>query len=116
MTINKELECVLNDLLQSYLVLKINGKSYRKGRFVLYKHKNFYLTLILKLDNDKIKKVELPIPYNIERWDADGLVYFDYRFTALAQNNKPLLAVIKKLPKTGNNKFYNSILEIKEQI
>jgi hypothetical protein len=113
MTINDtEIEEVLMELLQKDLRLSINNKQYRKGKLLLFKQNNYHLELtVIKNDTD-MKRFEIPIPFGIEKWKGDGLVYFDYRLSTLSKNDKVVGEILKNLPTEGNNKFYNKILEI----
>lgn len=110
------LEELLKTLFQKYLKFYLKGKVCKEGRFILFKQNNFHYTLTLKNEKKGLEKFEIPVPFNIEEWEAeDGvnpLVYFDYRLSTLAKNNNELLKILSRIPKEGNNKFYNSILEI----
>lgn len=113
MTINgTEIEEVLIGLLQKDLKLSINNKQYRKGKLLLFKQNNYHLELTVRKNDTDMKRFEIPIPFGIEKWEADGLVYFDYRLSTLSKNDKVVGEMLKKLPTEGNNKFYNKILEI----
>ena len=113
MTINDtEIEFVLKDLLQKDLKLSINNKQYRKGKLLLFKQNNYHIELTVRKNETDIKRFEIPIPFAIEKWNDDGLVYFDYRLLTLAKNNDTIYKMLKNLPTEGNNKFYNKILEI----
>ena len=65
--------------------------------------------------NGATKKFEIPIPYDAEMWENDKLVYFDYRLSKLSKNNPELQDLIRSIPREGNNKYYDTILEIEIQ-
>ena len=106
-----EIEETLKGLLQKDLKLSINNKQYRKGKLLLFKQNNYHIELTVRKNDVDIKRFEIPIPFGIEKWEEDGLVYFDYRLSTLAHNPK-LTKLLESLPTEGNNKFYNKILEI----
>jgi len=107
------IEYTLMDLLQKDIKLSINNKQYRKGKLLLFKQSNYHLELTVRKNDIEFKRFEIPIPFSIERWDEDGLIYFDYRLSVLANKDKPLYERLCKLKQQGNNKFYNNILEIR---
>jgi len=113
MTINDtELEDTLKYLLQKNLKLYINNKQYRKGRLLLFKQNNYHIELTIKKNDTDVKKFEIPIPFAVELWKDDGLVYFDYRLLTLTKKNTMVYNILKPLSVETNNKFYDKILEI----
>lgn len=110
--IDNEVEEVLKGLLQKDIKLVINNKQYRKGKFLLFKQNNYYIEFTVKRSNSDIKRFEIPIPFAVEQWKEDGLIYFDYRLSTLSNNDNKIHQMLKKLPAKGNNKFCNKILEI----
>ena len=114
MTINDtELENILKYLLQKNLKLSIKNKQYRKGKLILFKQKNYHIEITIKKNEDDIKRFEIPIPFNIEIWKEDGLIYFDYRLITLANNDKVIYNELKKLESDkAKHRFYDQILEI----
>ena len=109
--LDTELEKVLMSLLQKDLKLTINNKQFRKGKFLLFKQNNYCLEFTIKKGDD-IKRFEIPIPFNIEKWEDDGLIYFDYRLKTLSARDSELLEMLKSIPVVGGNRFYDNILEI----
>jgi len=104
-------ETTLKYLLQKDIKFNLNGKSYKKGKLILFKQRNYHLELTLQKNNNT-KKIEIPIPYNIEMWADDNLVYFDYRLTTLSKGDKELYNLITKMVQQSYSKFYDSILEL----
>ena len=111
---NTKLEEVLKFLLQKQLKFIIKNKQVKKGKLILFKQNNYHLELMMEMNGDN-KKFEIPIPYDAEVWEDDNLVYFDYRLTTLGKNNPKLQKLIRSIPKEGNNKYYDTILEIEIQ-
>lgn len=106
------LEEVLKTLLQKNLKFNLNNKKYKIGKLILFKQNNYHIEFTINKGDDDLRRFEVPIPFNVENWEEDGLVYFDYRFATLAKNDKDLHRLLLSLPKEGNNKFYDKILEI----
>ena len=107
-----QIEETLKELLQKNLKLSINNKQYRKGKLLLFKQNNYHIEFTIKKNDIDIKRFEVPIPFAVEKWNNEGLVYFDYRLSTLSKNDKKLFEMLERLPREGNNKFYNKILEI----
>jgi hypothetical protein len=114
MTIHgSKLETACKFLLQKDLNLEFKNKTYKQGKLILFYQRNFYITFVmntLKKDNEKI---EIPIPYEIELYEEDNLVYFDYRLKTLAKHAPEIETNIILYPKkVKNSKFWDSILLI----
>ena len=108
-----DLEKACKFLLQKEITLEINNKIYKKGRLLLFYQKNFYITFVMDTAKKLKDKIEIPIPYDIEMYEDENLLYFDYRIKSLSkyapQIETNLIVYPKKI--TGN-KFWNSILSI----
>ena len=107
------LEKACKFLLQKEITLELNNKVYKKGKLLLFYQKNFYITFVMDTAKKLKDKIEIPIPYDIEMYEDENLLYFDYRIKSLSkyapQIETNLIVYPKKI--TGN-KFWNSILSI----
>ena len=108
---NETINDFLMNLLQKNINLYLNNKVYRHGKVLLFKHKNYFIELILQTEN-KDKRVEIPIPFNIEHYSEENLTYFDYRLKTVAENNEELYNQILKNSKRSKSKYLDRILEI----
>ena len=113
--VDTDIEKTLIDLLQKDIKLTINNKQYRRGKLLLFKQNNYHIEFTVQKNDTDIKRFEIPIPFAVEDWTNDGLVYFDYRLSTLANKNKAVYDMLKKLKPEGKNKFYDKILEIQIQ-
>ena len=109
---NTDIEVCLKGILQRKIKINLKNKQIKKGKLILFKQNNYHLELTIKREDGDLKKFEIPIPFKVEQHNDEGLVYFDYRFATLGQGNNELLNILRKLPKEGNSKFYDQILEI----
>jgi len=112
MFIIQKLEKIFKSILQKEIKINLNNKQFKKGRFILYNTNNYYLDLTIKKSDGVMKKMEIPIPFGVECWEEDKLIYLDYRLKTLASMNEELYTILKKMKRDGNNKFYDKILEI----
>ena len=106
-----EIEDALKSLLQKNICLNIKNKLIKKGKLILFKQNNYHIELLFHNAEKEIKKLEIPIPYAVENWSSDKLIYFDYRLTTLTKDIT-LIKTLKSLSRDGNNKFYDTIVEI----
>jgi len=106
----KTLEETLKNLLLNNIKIYINDKVYKEGKVMSFKENNFAYEIMLCKDN-KNKKFELPIPFNIEHHSSEKVIYFDYRIKTLV-NNKNKTTEYLKLTNNCKSRFYNIIMEI----
>jgi len=109
---NTIIEDTLKRLLQKNISLYIKEKCVKSGKLLLFKQNNYHLELTIQRKDGEIKRFEIPIPFNIEEWEEDNLIYFDYRLTTLAKGNNKLKKLLSTMPRDGNNKYYDVIVEI----
>jgi hypothetical protein len=100
-------------LLQKNVVMELKNKTYKQGKVILFHQKNFYITFVMETAKKSNEKVEVPIPYGIELYEDENLVYFDYRIKTLSKHAPEIETNLLIYPKkiTGN-KFWDSILLI----
>lgn len=108
---NTYIEEELNSLLQKKINFELEGKLIKSGKLILFSQKYYYISLILNTLKKKREKLEIPIPFNIEIDKEDNVLYFDYRISTLAKNNKQAFDLINNIP-TQKNKFLNKILSL----
>jgi hypothetical protein len=108
-------EAFFTSSLQNSLVFTLGKKIVKQGRLILFKQAHFYIQLTL-LSNKNVKEVlEIPIPFFTENYPLEKVIYFDYRFRALAGNDVSISQRLQNITiKNGNpSQYYNKILEIK---
>ncbi len=107
------LEKACKFLLQKNVSLELGKKIHKKGKIILFHQKNFHLVFLMNTAKKEKEKVELPIPYNVEIYEEDNLVYFDYRIKSLAKYCPEIEPNLKLYPaKVAGNKFWDIILTI----
>jgi hypothetical protein len=108
-------EAFFTSSLQNSLIFTLGKKIVKQGRLILFKQAHFYIQLTL-LSNKNIKEIlEIPIPFFTENYPLEKIIYFDYRFRALAGNDVSISQRLQNITiKNGNpSQYYNKILEIK---
>ena len=116
-----KIEALLRPRFQKNISLFINGEEYKKGKFILFHStllaNNFYIEFHIRTEK-KLEIIKIPYPFAIERHEdeEDDLFYFDYRLCTLCKQNKKLEKELLEFSSTqegfGQNKFFNTILEI----
>lgn len=101
-SLQKQLDSMLKPHLQRTIIMSINNKKIKTGKFLLYTFADYHIEITMTINN-KIKRSMIPIPFKAENYAEDGLIYFDYRINSLLPSFKLL---------TPQSKFYNQILEM----
>jgi hypothetical protein len=101
-----KIEDELKELLQKKVRFKINNKTWKTGRFILFKQSGFFIECTVR--SSKTERFEIPIPFDIKTSKTE--MVFDYRFSTLTNNNKSLIELIDQFPSNKKSRFYNNIL------
>ena len=105
------LDSLLKSILQKKVSFELDKKIFKTGKIILYSQKFFYIAFVLNTEKKKQERIDIPVPFNFELHLEDNLIYFDYRISTLAQNNKELIDLMQYVA-TIKNKYLNKILTI----
>ena len=108
---------VLETLLQENIHITHNAKVLRKGVFLLYSVKDYYVSIMIKTAKDVNKTYEMPYPFDMVLSEDETQIIFDYRLSTLCNGNiekETLLRQIMTQTDT-NNKFLDSVVCIEQQ-
>ena len=94
------------DCLQKSVNFSINGKSIKRGRLLLFKRFHYFIQIALVSERGNRENFDIPIPFKIEEYEDEGLMYFDYRLKSLELENIPI--VKEKV----SSIYFDKILEI----
>jgi len=114
MDITKTYNELFKTLLQKNVHFIIKNKAVKRGKILLYNQNEFFIEFTLEDARDsKIRKYNIPIPFAIENWADDGLIYCDYRLSTLSLGDRELKETLFNMndPETSS-KFFNTILQI----
>jgi hypothetical protein len=100
--------------LQSSLTFTLGKKQIKKGRLLLFKRAHYHIVFTMLNGRDNKENFEIPIPFKIEYYPEEGIMYFDYRIRSLAGNNKEIEDRLSSVKIRGiqPTQYYNKILEI----
>ena len=99
-------EPFLVSCLQKHLNFSINGKTIKKGKLILFRRVHYYVQIALMTDKNVRENFEIPIPFKVENYLDEGLLYFDYRLNSLETEELPII------PEKVSSIYFNKILEI----
>ena len=104
----------LSRSLQMPVRFMLGQKLVKHGKLVLYKRVHYYLQITLQSVKLSKETFEIPIPFRVEEYLSEGLMYFDYRLSSLAGIDKNLFDRLKetKIKNTSPSQYYDRILEI----
>lgn len=94
------------DCLQKPIELGIKNKTIKRGRLILFRRSHYFIQLSLETNRNNRENIDIPIPFAVEHYNEEGLMYFDYRIKALNVEQLP------KLPEKISSAYLNNILEI----
>jgi protein associated with RNAse G/E len=92
--------------LQKQIVVSMDNRTLRKGKLMLFSRSNYYILISLMSEKGHRENMEVPIPFNIEYHEDEGLMYFDYRVSALRTE------ILPNFEGKTTSSFFNKILEI----
>jgi hypothetical protein len=95
--------------LQRDVVFSVGGKMVKKGKLILFRRAHYFIQFSLQTAKRDHESYDVPIPFDVEYYPEDNLLYFDYRIKSLFVDNLPTL------PVKINSAYFNNILEIQLQ-
>lgn len=103
--------------LQYPILFTLGTKTIKQGKLLIFKQTHYYIQITVLNNKNQKETFEIPIPFRIEEYMHEGLVYFDYRVKALAGKDEDLEERLLKarLKNLAPSQYYNKILEIKTQ-
>ena len=99
-------EPFLLNCLQKQIIFSIGEKVIKKGRLLLFRRVHYFIQISLLTDKNVRENFEIPIPFKVENYNEEGLLYFDYRLTSLNVKSLP------RIPEKISSSYFNKILEL----
>ena len=108
-----KIDNVLKQLLQKNIKFLLNDQVVKDGKFILFTHGYFSLNFIIyNHKKDKLELIKLPVPFDFEYYEDEGLLYFDYRIKTFSHNDKEIEQFINNIKKPKVSKYYDKILTL----
>ena len=92
--------------LQKNMIFSINNKTVKKGKMLLFRRAHYFVQFAIQTERGVRENFDVPIPFKIEDYSDEGLMYFDYRLDSLEVETLP------KIPEMVTSAYFNKILEI----
>tara|TARA_R100000278_G_scaffold112708_1_gene90592 strand:+ start:315 stop:653 length:339 start_codon:yes stop_codon:yes gene_type:complete len=102
----ENIERDLENLLLRDIVIYNDKKTFKRGKFIIYKVKEFYYVLTLKNDKNELREYELPFPF-VSEFKGDH-VTFDYTLPKFYQRNSFVEFKTKVFKPSTKNKILNT--------
>lgn len=99
-------EAFLLNCLQKNISFSISNKIVKKGRLLLFRKVHYYIQIALQTEKNQKENFEIPIPFAVESYYDEGLLYLDYRVCSLGLNNLP------HFPAKISSSYFNKIIEV----
>ena len=99
-------ETFLVTCLQQNINLSINNKTIKRGKLLLFKRFHYFIQFALLSERGVKENFDVPIPFKIEEYPEEGLMYFDYRISSLEVEALP------KITEKVSSIYFDKILEI----
>ena len=100
------LEEAFNCLLQRDIVIRLNDKTLREGKLVLFCVKNFYLVFNLsQASSGRMIHYELPVPFTYDT--SSNIIKLSYRLKHFHQNDEDVKISMQLLGKLKVHKIYD---------
>ena len=97
------------ELLQSEVIMTIDGKKYRGGKFMNFRIKDLFIQIDL-IVKGKQRHVDIPIPY--EARPIDNGLELSYKFDDMSDFGDEVDRLLKSAIGGGKSKLYNKCLHI----
>lgn len=94
------------ECLQKSICFSINNKTIKRGKLLLFRRFHYFIQIALMSEKGTRENFDIPIPFKIESYIDDGLMYFDYRLKSLEVENVPFIT--EKI----SSIYFDKILEI----
>lgn len=99
-------EQFLVECLQKNMVFLVNNRVVKKGKLLLFRRAHYFIQFAIQTEKGVRENFDVPIPFNVEDYSDEGLMYFDYRLDSLEVEALP------KIPEKVTSIYFNKILEI----
>lgn len=102
---------MLQDYLQSRVIIKCNNKILKTGKLTLFNVKQYFIRFYIETDKKTTKVLELPYPFLMDKADT-GWCTLNYKISSLCNNHKPTVNTLRTVCKSASSKIYDNVINI----
>lgn len=102
---------ILQDYLQSKVIIKCNNKVLKTGKLTLFNIKQYFIRFYIETDKKTTKVLELPYPFLMNK-DSEGWCTLNYKISSLCNNHTPTVNILKTVNKSTTSKIYDNVINI----
>lgn len=102
---------ILQQLLQSKIVIKVDKKVLRTGKLKLFSIKQYFIRLHIENDKNVTKILELPYPFKMTYKDGVGCT-LNYKLTSICNGHADTMNMLRSVKCNSTNKIYDNEIVI----
>lgn len=98
---------ILQQLLQSKIVVKVDKKILKTGKLKLFSIKQYFIRLHIENDKNVTKVLELPYPF-IMNYDANQGCTLNYKLSSLCNNHSNTMNMLRSIKNNSASRIYDN--------
>lgn len=102
---------ILQQFLQSKIVIKIDNKVLKTGKLKLFNIKQYFIRLHIENDKNIVKVLELPYPFLMKYNEGVGCT-LNYRLTSLCNNQRDTINTLRSVNTNSPHKIFDNEVSI----
>lgn len=102
---------ILQQFLQSKVIIKVDNKVLRTGKLKLFNIKQYFIRLHIENDKNITKILELPYPFLMKYNEGVGCT-LNYKLTSLCNNHRDTVNTLRSVKNTAQHKIYDNEVSI----
>ena len=102
---------ILQNFLQSRVIIKCDTKVLKTGKLTLFNIKQYFIKFYIETDKKESKVLELPYPFLID-YSNEGICSLNYKLSSLCNNTQPVISKLKTCRTNASHKIYDNIVSI----
>lgn len=103
---------ILQQLLQSKIVVKVNKKVLKTGKLKLFSIKQYFIRLHIENDKNITKVIELPYPFLMKYDSVSGGCTLNYKLTSICNNQANTMNMLRSIKSNSASRIYDNEVTI----
>jgi hypothetical protein len=102
---------ILQQFLQSKVIIKVDNKILKTGKLKLFNIKQYFIRLHIENDKNAVKILELPYPFLMKYNEGEGCT-LNYKLTSLCNNHREVVNILRSAKGNTHHKIYDNEVSI----